>query len=408
MPRMKVLIISSAFPPLKSGGADYVLKLCSELASCNLEVHCLTNISHAAPASANFHLHPIMRNWRWSEFPRCLQFIRRLNPDVVDIHFTGWVYHDHPMITFLPAAIRLCTGTQRIITHLESLGGVDRARSSVITAAVRRLLSVLAGRKGINYEYGTILRDSNTIVVLNERDRGELCKFAPDISTKCELIPPPPIASVTASPVDRTALRHSLGLTTEDLVLAYYGYIYPGKGLETLFESLSKIRNAIEPYKLLLIGTLPESYVLVRASRPNYLAELKEMSNRLHISTNLIWEGYSEPESLRPSQLIHSCDFAVLPFERGVMLNNSSFSFVAAHGKPVISTKGLHTEAAFQNGTNVLLVPPNDAESMARAIVKLKTDEGLRNRLSEGATTMAENCFSWELAIAKTIKAYQP
>lgn len=408
MPRKKVLIISSAFPPIKSGGADYVLKLCSELADRNLDVHCLTNISHKVPASANFCLHPLMQNWRWSELPGCLNFIRRLNPDVIDIHFTGWVYHDHPMITFLPAAIKLYIGTPRIITHLESLGGVDRQRSSLITATVRRILSVLVGRNGINYEYGTILRDSNSIVVLNERDQAELCKFAPDVSAKCEMIPPPPIAPVTPSPADPTALRHSLGFNPDDLVMAYYGYIYPGKGLETLFESLHRIQNSVPNCKLLLIGTIPEPYVLMRARRPNYMAELKEMSDRLHISTNLVWEGYSEPESLRPSKLIHSCDFAILPFDRGVMLNNSSFSFVAAHGKPVISTQGPHTEAAFQSGTNVLLVPPNNAGALALAIVELKRDSSLRKRLSEGAKTMADHFFSWESAIARTMSTFQP
>ncbi len=37
--------------------------------------------------------------------------------------------------------------------------------------------------------------------------------------------------------VARQRTRDALGVAEKDFVLAYWGYIYPGKGLETLFEA---------------------------------------------------------------------------------------------------------------------------------------------------------------------------
>jgi len=73
---------------------------------------------------------------------------------------------------------------------------------------------------------------------------------------------------------------------------------------------------------------------------------------------------------------------------------------------PIITTKGAILEAPFIDRKNVLLCPPKDPESLARAILSLIDEPNLRQRLQEGATEMAHQWFSWERTVASTIETF--
>ena len=53
-----------------------------------------------------------------------------------------------------------------------------------------------------------------------------------------------------------------------------------------------------------------------------------------------------------------------------------------------------------------VLLPPDDAEGMASALIQLATDEGFRAELSRRALAQAA-CFSWERTARETLAAYQ-
>jgi hypothetical protein len=62
---MKVPFISAAFPPMRQG-------------------------------------RPVIRDWSWTDLPRLARFIKRCRPDAITLLYSGWIYNDHPMITFAP------------------------------------------------------------------------------------------------------------------------------------------------------------------------------------------------------------------------------------------------------------------------------------------------------------------
>jgi glycosyltransferase involved in cell wall biosynthesis len=56
-----------------------------------------------------------------------------------------------------------------------------------------------------------------------------------------------------------------------------------------------------------------------------------------------------------------------------------------AHGLPVVATAVGGVPEQIQDGATGLLVPPEDPEAIARAIVRLYDDVGLRERLGAAA-----------------------
>ncbi|MGH9552962.1 MAG: glycosyltransferase [Terriglobales bacterium] len=332
---MKVAMITAAFPPIKSGGSDYALRLAELAADHSIEMHVLTTSrAQAQPTRSLLKIYPIANTWDWLEMKPLMAQLVALEPEVIDIHFTGWVYNDHPMITFLATEIRKQLPDTHICVHLESLGGVRRDKGNLLDVAVRWGASFMVGREGINYEYGSLMRDCHSVIFLNERDKIELARQFPETSDKGFLLPPPPImpVSLPLSAGEIVDLREKHNVQNFEIVIAFYGYVYPGKGLETLFSALYHVVSKKREAGVLIIGGLPEQRVLDRSGKSNYLGDLKASLESLNLTQRVRWIGYAESSSVEPSRLLRASDICVLPFDAGLMLHNSSFSFAAMHG----------------------------------------------------------------------------
>ena len=131
------------------------------------------------------------------------------------------------------------------------------------------------------------------------------------------------------------------------------------------------------------------------------------LSERLGIADKVTWlQGYSSG-SLEASMYLYAADVCVLPFDRGVILSRSSLGAAAAHGLPIITTRGEYLESPFQDRKNIFLCRPKDPEELAAAISSIMKNPKLRQDLSNGACQLAEDWFSWDKAMARTIGAFQ-
>lgn len=412
---MKVLVISASFPPMRSGGADYALRLCQELAKTGLQILVLTsNICNVA-TDPNFCVYPIMHHWSWREWPRLVRLVRHYRPDVINLHFVGPIYNNHPMITCVPFLLKKLLPGMRVVTHIEHTTGIQRdlsSRGKRFAGKIRaswRLMAMAAGLSQDNYDFGTILKYSDRIIILSDAHRVVLEHHLPGVGDKCDLIPPPPIMRVTdsANGAARRRGREMLGIKNDDFVLVYYGYIDPWKGLETLLQSFSLIRRLKQDitFKLVFVGGMNQ-FALKTCNRPHYGEELQVLAGQLEIANDLIWTGYYPTHSDEASYYLRAADVCVLPYRSGVYLNNSSFSAAAAHGLPIITTRGAVVEPAFIHGENLLLANPEDAKSLCAAMSSMVDDVDLRKHLSQGALHLAREWYSWHHATTRTIEAF--
>lgn len=258
--------------------------------------------------------------------------------------------------------------------------------------------------KVVNYEFGTLLCESDRIIVLSDSHREKLAKHDPLVNNKQVLIPPPPLMYV--GPEDngtsRKRGREVLKIGENDFVILYFGYIYYGKGIESLLSALRIISSRERKNVRLVIvgGTLTERFIFGRRS---YSEEMSALAKQLEVEDKVVWTGACAPDDGTASTYFRAADICVLPFDAGVYLNNSSFAAAAVHGLPVVTTKGPLLESPFVHQENVLLCPPRSPEALADAIEMLMDNPGLRQHLRRGVLRLAEEWFSWKRATERTV-----
>ena len=182
------------------------------------------------------------------------------------------------------------------------------------------------------------MKDSTALISLSPAHISALEATDQVVIPKINLLPVPPIITVLPDPTgeNRRLKRSQLKLHADDILVVYFGYMYRGKGIETLLRAMAQNDVAKQPVVLALIGT---------ASDEQYGQEVHALSASLNLGSKVRWIGYCEDSEA--SLLLRSADICVLPFDQGLRLNNSSFATAAAHGLPVVSTFATPAKCSF-------------------------------------------------------------
>lgn len=400
---MKILFVTAAYPPMKAGEADHAYHLCMELAKRGLDVHVLTTESNTWKQEVPFAVYPIMRDWSWKDLPRFVRFVKRCAPSHIFLYYIGWVYNFHPMVTFVATICRAVLSPHRFVTMLAYPIGCDNDKFSVVTRVVRRAVERWASPHGADYAFGTLLRDSDGVIVMSgQHGRMLVERYAP-VEKKMVLIPPPPLLTMAHGVTEeqRQATRSHLGFSQEHVVFVYFGYIYPPKGVETLLHAFHIVSKERAYARLLLVGgVVAHEY----PERPRFAEEMRALPKQLGFDHQVVWSGQFETESDQASRYINAADVCVFSHDSGAYLNNSSLAAVAAHGLPIVATRPAYVESAFADGENLLFCEPKSPESMAAAMRRILEDSELRDRVARGAVRLASDWFSWEKATIRIIE----
>lgn len=402
---MRVLVISAAFPPMRTGEASHAFHLSRHLADRGLDVHVLTTRGHIETPSFPFKLYPIMRNWSWSELLRFVKFVKRSSPDAILLVYIDFIYKDHPMITFAPTICRILLPSVPFVTQFENPIGIPPRQSSILSRFLRKVATHWAGVKDVDYRFGTLLRDSHRVIVLSTRHWNCLRDLYPAVHSKTVLIPPPPTMMMCTENdgASRRRGRQVLGVKESDFLIAYIGYIYPNKGLETLLRAFQIVSHQSANVRLIMVGGIISSAF---PGGPSYAQDVYQLAKQLGVDGKVTWTGEYACDTDEASVYLRAADICVFPFDTGVQLNNSSFAAAAAHGLPIVTTQGAMLEEAFVHRENVVLCPPTSPEVMAAAIKTVMGEPDLRKRLRLGALKLAQEWFSWDSAINRTIETF--
>ena len=393
---MRVLIIS-AFPPDPAPEANHALHLSEHLAKAGVDVDVLCKTGSIAATQSNIAVHPVIDAWTWSDLPKLVRAMRRCRPDVVLLLYIAWVYNHHPMITFLPTICKAILPGVPCITQFENIDTGFPPRS-FLTRALRSLMALWAGRKNVHSIFGTLLRDSARIVVLSSPHRARLAAHSPEIEGNSAIVPPPPIIRVCQEDplTARRQARAAIGASDSDFVLVYWGYVYPGKGVETLLKAFRIVCNSNQNIRLVIVGGSLE-FPTGPISCSDYFQMVRELPDRLGIAERVTWTGHFSWDSDSGSRYLRAGDACVLPFDYGVTLNNSSLAAASTHDLPVISTDlPVGRDEALEHGRNIYLCPPQDVKALAEAIELVSGNADLRERLRLGIRTLAREWHSWD------------
>src|SRR5262245_2597384 len=252
---MKLLLISADFPPVKSGEASHAYALGLNLARRGIDVHILTSAIKGVVNHPSFKVYPVMRRWSWTSLPVFVSFLKRCAPDGIILIFLGEMYDHHPMMTFAPTIAKTICSSIPFVTQFESVG-VAVAKTPAWTRLIRKGIARWVTGRGTDYNNGTLLRDSDRVIALSDHHTMKLTQLFSHLDQKCVLIPPPPTITVCPNQGGeaRARGRAALEVRDEEFLLVYYGYVYPGKGIETLLHAFRTIANRQPNARLAIIG----------------------------------------------------------------------------------------------------------------------------------------------------------
>lgn len=173
--------------------------------------------------------------------------------------------------------------------------------------------------------------------------------------------------------------------------ILYVGRLDARKGLLVLLSALPAILKFHPKVKLVVVGTGP----LVHRAR--------KLCTILNIERSVIFAGQVAPEEL--PGYYSGCTVFVSPALSGEAMGIVLLEALAS-GRPIVASAiPGYTEVLTHNETGIL-VPPNNPDALANAIIQLLDFPELRQRLSQqGLAYVAK--FAWPVIAKKVEEVYQ-
>lgn len=168
------------------------------------------------------------------------------------------------------------------------------------------------------------------------------------------------------------------------------------RNLEPLYDNATALRAFA-----LVRAQQPDARMTVAGSGPQE-AELKALAAELGVAEAVSFCGRIDREQM--AELLRSGHVALNPSLADNMPN--SVLEALACGVPVVSTEVGGVPFIVRHGETALLVPPGDAQAMARAVLQVLGDASLAQRLREAGLALVRQ-FTWEQVGPRWAAAYQ-
>lgn len=195
--------------------------------------------------------------------------------------------------------------------------------------------------------------------------------------------------NVEVAPIERTTarqiLREKCNWNQSALVIAFFGFLHPVKGLETLLPAFKQVLATQPQARLLLIGGV-ESLALGGEDAKQYWDQLHTLIAQLNLSRVVDLTGYVSAETA--SYYLAGADIGVLPFNHGVTLKSGSLLALLAHELPFIATQH---NTSLPDKLPIQLVPPRDIEALAASLLDLLTNSERRMQMSVDSRIFMQN-----------------
>jgi glycosyltransferase involved in cell wall biosynthesis len=186
---------------------------------------------------------------------------------------------------------------------------------------------------------------------------------------------------------DRSAARAALGLGQEDFLVGIVATLRSWKGHRYLLDALARIADA--RVKAVVVGGGPGE------------DNLRRQAAALGIGERVTMAG--QHEDVVP--WLQSFDVFALPSYANEGVPQAIMQAMAC-GLPVITTAvGAIGEVATDEVT-ALMVEPQNADALAAAILRLRDDAGLRERLGQAGSAVAQERFSAKVMLDKMERVF--
>jgi glycosyltransferase involved in cell wall biosynthesis len=240
------------------------------------------------------------------------------------------------------------------------------------------------------------VKTANSIICVSEATRKRLVNIWHVPSDKIVVFPNcVDVNLYRPYPEKRHEIRASFGLSDQPVVI-YVGNFYRWHDVATLLEAFVQVLSTYPDTILLLIGD------------GETRQDMEKLSSDLQIEHAVKFTGRL-PHTEIP-YLVSAADVAVSPYPKmkDAWWGSSMklFEYMASGRAIVASNIGEQVSEVIQNGSNGLLVEPEDASALASAVITLIHDPSLRSQLGQRAREDVVLKYSWEQYISRLESLY--
>jgi glycosyltransferase involved in cell wall biosynthesis len=383
---MRVFMLSWEYPPRIIGGlARHVEGLSRSLASMGHEVHVITLDFPGAPLEerdGSLYIHrvpvgipaPTFHNWVmvFNHFfeKRLGQLAKEFGaPDVVHIH--DWL-----TVSAGVAAKHLLRVPLVMTFH-----STEYSRSSSSTSPESAMV------EGLEW-WGSF--EASQVIAVSAWMKSEVVarfKLPPE---KVVEIPNGVDVSKYAKPVDVQATRTKWKVLPGEKLITAVGRLTSQKGFDDLIRAYPEIRKSVPGSRLLVMG---EGYMR---------EELETLAENVRVKGTTTFAGFVSDSDVIDA--IKSSDVIAIPsrFE--------PFGIIAleamAGGTPIVVSKVGGLAEIVEDAVDGLEVEPNNPSSLAKATVRLLSDQALASQLAARGMDKAKS-YNWDSSASKTAKVYE-
>ena len=223
---MRIAQITGEFPPMPGGVGDFTRILAERHQALGHDVHVLSRVGtrhETLPVCA-------VSSWGAHALAEIRAWLRRVNPDVVNLQFQTAAFDMSPFIHFLPDAV-----SQPVVTTFHDL------RFPYLFPKAGPLRNWIVMR---------LARSSSAVISTNQEDDLHL-----EALPNRRLIPiGSSIKRRVLDPQANQSLRESAGASSDTFLLGHFGFVKAIKGVDSLVDALARLRIDGCDLRLVFIG----------------------------------------------------------------------------------------------------------------------------------------------------------
>lgn len=293
--------------------------------------------------------------------PNLSSVLRNIKPDII---------HAHSHL-FLPTFTAVKAAKKLRLPSVLTVGGVSAERDAFINFVQQSYL----------YTIGKwIFRDVGRIICLTKSDAYEVMKYGAD-SSKIRIVP---------NAVDLNLFKPSKEKSNDPLFV-WVGRFVPEKGPHYLVRAIEVVVRACKDAKFILIGD-GQMFPLIR-----------KMVKKSGLNDYVRFTGVIDPESV--SHILSKATGFVFPSLKEGM--PKAVLEAMACGLPIIASNISGIDEFVTNGYDGLLVPPEDHQVLAEAIMNVISDRNLAAKLGANARKTVETNHNWDTVLGALDSVYE-
>ena len=194
--------------------------------------------------------------------------------------------------------------------------------------------------------------------------------------------------------VTAQTLRARVGLGPDEPVVLLFGLLSRYKGADILLQAFVKVRRETNA-KIVFAGFPSDDFDL-----PAH----QEMARRLGVDDAVIWV----PEYIPSGEVAAWMEAAsVIVFPYRDIYQSGALHVAQTFGVPTIASAVGAMQDVIENEVSGLLVPTQDSDALAEALLRLLRDPEFAARLGARAAQDAQGEFSWETIARRILAKYE-